>query len=125
MNQSGRESVPKPGQLGRGWMCAAGTAQPASAACQAANPGNFAGNTAIGNPPLIWHGGAVMGTAETGPIVITPIFWTPADHPMAASYTSLINQSINDVAAAKCNFVYGPVQGPKGQFFNQVINGHN
>ena len=69
-------------------------AQPASAAC------NFAGNTAIGSPPLIWHGGAVMGTAETGPIVITPIFWTPADHPMAADYQSLITQYINDVAAA-------------------------
>src|ERR1700720_3675872 len=39
-------------------------AQPGSAACQAA------GNTAEGNPPLIWHGGAVMGTAETGPLVI-------------------------------------------------------
>ena len=59
-------------------------ARPASAACQAANPGNFAGNTARGNPPLIWHGGAVMGTAQTGPLVITPIFWSPPGRPMAA-----------------------------------------
>ena len=73
---------------------------PASAACQAANPGNFAGNTARGNPPLIWHGGAVMGTAQTGPLVITPIFWTPAGHPMAADYQNLLTQYLNDVAAA-------------------------
>jgi hypothetical protein len=75
----------------------------ASRACQAANPGNFAGNagqTAMGDPPLIWHGGAVMGTAQTGPLVITPIFWSPPGHPMAASYQSLIGQYLNDVAAA-------------------------
>ena len=76
------------------------SARPASAACQAANPGNFAGNTARGNPPLIFHGGAVMGTAQTGPLVITPIFWTPAGHPMAADYQSLISRYITDVAAA-------------------------
>ena len=75
-------------------------AAPGSAACQAANPGNFAGNTAMGSPPLIWHGGAVMGTAQTGPLVITPIFWAPAGHPMAADYQSLIARYINDVAAA-------------------------
>ncbi len=75
-------------------------ARPGSAACQAANPGNFAGNTARGNPPLIFHGGAVMGTAQTGPLVITPIFWSPAGHPMAADYQSLITRYISDVAAA-------------------------
>jgi hypothetical protein len=73
-------------------------AEPATAACQAANPG--AGQNAIEHPPLIWHGGAVMGTAETGPVVITPIFWTPPGHPMAASYMSLLTQYIDDVAAA-------------------------
>ena len=75
-------------------------AAPGSAACQAANPGNFAGQTAMGSPPLIWHGGAVMGTAQTGPLVITPIFWTPAGHPMAADYQSLLTRYVNDVAAA-------------------------
>ena len=44
-------------------------AAPASTACQAANPN--AGQAAIGDPPLIWHGGAVMGTAQTGPLVIS------------------------------------------------------
>ncbi|HEY2550354.1 MAG TPA: hypothetical protein VGI64_07230 [Streptosporangiaceae bacterium] len=78
-------------------------AVPGSAACQAANAGNVvpnAGDTAMGDPPLIWHGGAVMGTAETGPLVITPIFWTPAGHPMDPAYTSLLTQYLNDVAAA-------------------------
>jgi hypothetical protein len=73
-------------------------AAPSTVACQAANPG--AGQNAIEDPPLIWHGGAVMGTAETGPVVITPIFWTPQSQPMAPSYMSLLSQYINDVAAA-------------------------
>ncbi|HYK27292.1 MAG TPA: hypothetical protein VEV61_04935 [Streptosporangiaceae bacterium] len=78
-------------------------AAPASKACQTANPRNVLGNagdTAMGVPPLIWHGGAVMGTAETGPIVITPIYWTPAGHPMDSAYKSLITQYLTDVAAA-------------------------
>jgi hypothetical protein len=82
-------------------------AVPASGACQAANSASHvlkeiksAGDTAEGNPPLIWHGGPVMGTAETGPIVITPIFWNPPDHPMAAAYKSLITQYLGDVASA-------------------------
>ena len=78
-------------------------AAPASGACQAANPGNVLGNAgqaAMGDPPLIWHGGAVMGTAQTGPLVITPIFWTPPGHPMDPAYTSLLTQYVNDVGAA-------------------------
>jgi hypothetical protein len=82
-------------------------AVPASRSCQAANSasrvlGNIksAGDTAEGTPPLIWHGGAVMGTSETGPIVITPIFWNPAGHPMASAYKNLITQYLGDVAAA-------------------------
>ena len=59
-----------------------------------------AGDTANGTPPLIWHGGAMMGTASTGPLVITPIFWNPPGHPMAASYKSLITQYFSDVASA-------------------------
>jgi hypothetical protein len=69
-------------------------AQPARADCQ------DAGQPAMGSPPLIWHGGAVMGTAQTGTLVITPIFWTPPGHPMAASYTGLLTRYVNDVAAA-------------------------
>src|SRR5690348_4514327 len=42
------------------------------------------------DPPLIWHGGPVMGTPSTGPIVVTPIFWHPAGHPMSNQYTNII-----------------------------------
>ncbi len=98
-SQAATGCVAKPSTPVRvGHISGISAAQPGTAACQAANPG--AGNTAIGSPPLIWHGGAVMGTAQTGPLVITPIFWTPAGHPMAADYQSLISQYIHDVAAA-------------------------
>jgi hypothetical protein len=53
---------------------------------------------ARGLPPLIWHGGPVMGTEDTGPIVVTPIFWNPAGHTMTASYKSIITQYLTDVA---------------------------
>jgi hypothetical protein len=59
-----------------------------------------AGDNANGSPPLIWHGGAVMGTKLTGPLVVTPIFWNPAGHPMDAAYKSLITQYLGDVAKA-------------------------
>jgi hypothetical protein len=57
-------------------------------------------DAANGDPPLIWHNGAVMGTASTGPVVVTPIFWSPASHPMASAYKSLISRYLGDVAAA-------------------------
>ena len=59
-----------------------------------------AGDPASGTPPLIWHGGAVMGTALTGPLVITPIFWNPAGHPMTAAYKNIITTYLSDVAQA-------------------------
>jgi hypothetical protein len=59
-----------------------------------------AGDTANGTPPLIFHGGPVMGTSLTGSVVVTPIFWNPAGHPMDAAYKSIITQYLADVAAA-------------------------
>jgi hypothetical protein len=56
-------------------------------------------NAARGAPPLTWHGGPVMGTTSTGPVVVTPIFWHPAGHPMDAGYESLISRYLHDVAA--------------------------
>lgn len=83
------------------------SAVPASGPCQAANSasrvlGNIksAGDTANGTPPLIWHGGAVMGTKLTGPLVVTPIFWNPTGHPMASAYKNLITTYLADVASA-------------------------
>jgi hypothetical protein len=80
-------------------------AVPASTACRAAyghvlNNLRKAGDPALGTPPLIFHGGPVMGTSQTGAVVITPIFWNPTGHPMASGYKSLITQYVNDVAVA-------------------------
>jgi hypothetical protein len=55
---------------------------------------------AVGTPPLIFHGGSVMMTPSTSPLVITPIFWNPSGHPMSSAYTSVILTYLNDVAAA-------------------------
>lgn len=59
-----------------------------------------AGDTASGAPPLIFHGGPVMGTSTTGPLVITPIYWNPSGYPMSSSYKTLITKYLSDVAAA-------------------------
>ena len=59
-----------------------------------------AGDTANGTPPLNFHGGAVMGTALTGPFVITPIFWNPPGHPMTDAYKNIITTYLSDVARA-------------------------
>jgi len=68
-------------------------AQEIDAGCQ------IASNAANGTPPLIWHGGPMMGTPSTGPVVVTPIFWNPAGHPMTSSYKSIITKYLGDVAA--------------------------
>jgi hypothetical protein len=103
-------------------------AVPASKACKAANPAMVVGNAsnktagvdANGQPPLIWHGGAMMGTRLTGRLVVTPIFWNPAGFPMDASYKDLITQYLSDVAKAsgRTNNVFSvstEYQGTDGQ----------
>jgi hypothetical protein len=56
-------------------------------------------DAARGAPPLIFHGGPMMGTPLTGPVVVTPIFWDPAGHTMTSSYKSIITDYLADVAA--------------------------
>jgi hypothetical protein len=73
--------------------------------CSAASKVNgskvhIASDPANGTPPLIYHGGPVMMTPSTSPLVITPIFWNPTSFPMAAAYKSLITTYLSDVAAA-------------------------
>jgi len=63
--------------------------------CQAHNTSD----AAVGTPPLIFHGGAVMGTPKTGPVVVTPIYWTPAGHSIPAGYQNIINGYLRGVAA--------------------------
>jgi hypothetical protein len=67
-----------------------------AAGCQVHNTSDAANGT----PPLIFHGGPVMGTQATGPVVVTPIFWNPAGHPMTSAYKSIITKYLSDVAAA-------------------------
>jgi hypothetical protein len=71
-------------------------AVPVEAGCQLQNTSDAANGT----PPLIWHNGPVMGTPSTGPVVVTPIYWNPAGHPMASSYKTVISTYLADVAAA-------------------------
>src|SRR5438552_3401409 len=67
-----------------------------AAGCQVHNTSDAANGT----PPLIFHGGPVMGTRATGPVVVTPIFWNPAGHPMDSAYKKIITTYLSDVAAA-------------------------
>jgi hypothetical protein len=55
---------------------------------------------AKGTPPLIFHGGSVMMTPSTGPLVVTPIFWNPSSFPVDSSYTSLITSYLSAVSSA-------------------------
>jgi hypothetical protein len=64
------------------------------------NAASITSDPAVGTPPLLFHGGSVMMTPSTSPLVITPIFWDPSGHPMSSAYTSLIQTYLNDVAAA-------------------------
>jgi hypothetical protein len=65
------------------------------ASCRVHNDGDPAG----GNPPLLFHGGRVMGTASTGPLVVTPIYWKPAGHGIAAPYRQIVNTYLHNVAS--------------------------
>jgi hypothetical protein len=57
-------------------------------------------NPANGTPPLLFHGGSVMMTPSTSPLVVTPIFWNPASYPIANSYKKILDGYLSDVAAA-------------------------
>jgi hypothetical protein len=53
-----------------------------------------------GTPPLIFHGGSVMMTPSTSPLVITPIFWNPSGHAISAAYKTVIGNYLTAVAQA-------------------------
>jgi hypothetical protein len=64
-----------------------------------------------GTPPLLFNGsgpcvfqpcdnGNVMMTRQTGALVVTPIFWDPAGHPMSSAYKAIITRYLADVAQA-------------------------
>ena len=85
------------GSAGNGRFSGVISAIPVDAQCVGTS------DAARGLPPLIWHGGPVMGTENTSPITVTPIFWNPAGHPMTDSYKNIITKYLSDVAAASGN----------------------
>jgi hypothetical protein len=76
----------------------AGVVSPARVGCQSAAYGADSIVNPVGDPPLIFHNGQVMGTDSTGPVTVTPIFWHPTGHPMDSDYESIITQYLSDVA---------------------------
>ena len=89
---------------------------------------SIASNPAVGTPPLLFHGGSVMMTNSTGPLVITPIFWNPTRYPMATSYKSLLGTYLSDVSAASGQStnvfsVLNEYSGVNGQINYKVVLG--
>jgi hypothetical protein len=58
-----------------------------------------AGDAAVGTPPLLYNGGPVMASSPAHRIVVTPIYWAPAGHPMSAAYKSIITTYLDGVAS--------------------------
>ena len=58
------------------------------------------GDPANGTPPLLFHGGPVMGTPTSSPVVVTPIFWSPSGHTLGDTYKKILRNYLRDVAAA-------------------------
>ena len=74
-------------------------------------------------PPLLYEGGPVMGTAATpGEVTVYPIYWAPPGTTFDPSYPALIDGYLKNVAAAsgtKSN-VYSV-----GTEYYQTVNGQN
>ena len=65
-----------------------------------ADRASVASDAAVGTPPLLFHGGQVMMTKSTGPLIITPIYWDPASHPVPASYKDILAVYLENVSLA-------------------------
>lgn len=82
-----------------------------------------------GAPPLLFHGGDVMGNPSVGShVVVTPIFWSPGGFTFDPSYESIINQYLNDVAAdsGKSTNVFSTIAqypGANGAFSYNISTG--
>jgi hypothetical protein len=78
-----------------------GGVMPAKGNCPTKNAGLLkTSDAATGTPPLIFHGGPVMETRSAGPLVVTPIFWSPPGHPMSTAYKALLTTYLGNVALA-------------------------
>ncbi len=87
-----------------------------------------ASDPASGTPPLLFHGGAVMDTTSTRPLIVTPIFWSPPSHPMSTSYKQLLTTYLSTVGLAsgqKTNVysVLDEYYGINGQIRYGIVGG--
>jgi hypothetical protein len=87
----------------------------------------FRGAAGCFSPPCF--GGNVLMTQETGPLVVTPIFWDPAGHPMSLAYKQIITGYLQNVALAsgKDTNVYSVANeysGINGQIHYNIQLGH-
>ena len=85
-------------------------------------------DAAKGTPPLLWHGGPVMMTPSTGPLIVTPIFWNPPGHPMSPAYRVIIHKYLHAVARASGQntnvfSVLNEYSGSNGQINYQIQAG--
>jgi len=89
-----------------------------AAAVKASDPAN-------GTPPLLFHGGPVMMTPSTGPLIVTPIFWNPAGDRMSLAYKIVILKYLLAVtlASGQNSNVFSTLNeysGTNGQIHYQV-----
>ncbi|HEX6520746.1 MAG TPA: hypothetical protein VF070_12165 [Streptosporangiaceae bacterium] len=63
-----------------------------------------ASDPAKGTPPLLFHGGPVMMTPSSTPLVVTPIYWNPAGHQMSADYKRILTTYLTAVSMASGTF---------------------
>ncbi|HLK77228.1 MAG TPA: hypothetical protein VKU77_26700 [Streptosporangiaceae bacterium] len=84
-----------------------------------------ASDPAKGTPPLLFHGGPVMMTPSTGPLIVTPIFWNPAGDRMSLAYKVVILKYLLAVtlASGQNSNVFSTLNeysGTNGQIHYQV-----
>jgi hypothetical protein len=88
-----------------------------------------ASDPAKGTPPLIFHGGPVMMTPSSTPLVVTPIFWNAAGHPMSGDYKRILQTYLTAVSLASGTFnnvfsVANEYFGTNGQIHYKVRQGN-
>jgi hypothetical protein len=76
------------------------TVSPDAIVAHMADRASVASDVANGTPPLLFHGGQVMMTKQTGALTVTPIFWDPSGHPISSTYKDLIEVYLEGVALA-------------------------
>ena len=81
-----------------------------------------------GQPPLLFHGGAVMDTNSTGPVTIVPVYWNPPGHPIPSAYKKVINLYLRDLQkfSGKHKNVFSTLNeysGTNGQIHYNLVRG--